>query len=307
MLIVSKNDNEVLKSIKYLFDQESLEYEVSTELTNNNDKIILITNDIDSIPSESKSKILIITDKKVDLSNYSCKSNVIVTKLVNDNNQYTLAQEEYLFRKGIYSIINEVVLDFISDKTIDKMIYDTSCCKLQPTDWIFDFDSIAESYAWLSEKNKHVGKERKVIEIASDDFKTFNDSDKEINYLSEYLLLAKKGMKLSTIFVGSKEYIREKVKNKFFDLLFRKSGDNVKTYFCDIDVLAKNEPELLKKIRDGIAIYDDCVYRDTFDSEFSLGVVDCKLESVKEYNEIFDYILDNYCTLLVKGGEYVGI
>ena len=45
----------------------------------------------------------------------------------------------------------------------------------------------------------------------------------------------------------------------------------------------------------------------SFDSEFSLGIVDCKLESVKEYSDIFDYILSNYCVLLVEGGNYVGI
>lgn len=305
MLIVSKNDNEVLKSVKYLFDQERLEYDISKEFNNTKDKIIIITNSIENIPNDCKNDLLIISDKKRDLSNYTCKSNIIITKLVSDNNKYTKAQEEYLFRKGIYSIINNIVLDFISDKTIDKMIYDTSCCKLQPTNWIFDFDSITETYEWLSKRNKYIDDERKVIEISSS--VTFNDSDKEINYLSEYILLAKKGMKISNIFIGPKEDIEKKKKNRYFDILTRKSGDNVKTYFCDIDVLAKREPELLKKIRDGIAIYDDCVYRDTFDSEFSLGVVDCKLESVKEYTDIFNYIVDNYSTLLVEGGEYVGI
>ena len=305
MLIVSKNDNEVLKSVKYLFDQERLEYDISKEFNNTKDKIIIITDSIENIPNDCKNDLLIISDKKRDLSNYTCKSNIIITKLVSDNNKYTKAQEEYLFRKGIYSIINSIVLDFISDKTIDKMIYDTSCCKLQPTNWIFDFDSITETYEWLSKRNKYIDDERKVIEISSS--VTFNDSDKEINYLSEYILLAKKGMKISNIFIGPKEDIEKKKKNRYFDILTRKSGDNVKTYFCDIDVLAKREPELLKKIRDGIAIYDDCVYRDTFDSEFSLGVVDCKLESVKEYTDIFNYIVDNYSTLLVEGGEYVGI
>ena len=36
-----------------------------------------------------------------------------------------------------------------------------------------------------------------------------------------------------------------------------------------------------------IYIYDDCVYKDTFDDELSLGIVDCKLESVHTYNEIY--------------------
>lgn len=306
MLIVSKSDNEILNSVKYLFDQEMLEYECVNSLGNRkDDKIIFITDNIFEIPSNVDGDILIISNKKVDLSKYSHLSNEIITPLVCDDKKYTRAQAEYLYRDGIYSIINQVVLDFISDKTIDKMIYDTSSCEIQPNDWIFDFDSIAESYAWLSNRNRHIEKERKTVEITSD--VTYNDSDKEINYLSEYILLAKKGMKLSTIFIGSREDIENKKKNIYFDILARKCGDNVKNYFCDINVLKEKEPEILKKLRDGLAIFEDCVYIDTFDSEFSLGIVDCKLESVKEYNNIFDYIINNYCVLIAEGGEYVRI
>lgn len=307
MLIVSKNDNEVLKSVKYLFDQERLEYDVSREFKNTKDKIIIITDSIENISNDCKNDLLIISDKKRDLSNYTCKSNIIITKLVSDNNKYTKAQEEYLFRKGIYSIINNIVLDFISDKTIDKMIYDISSCKLQPTNWIFDFDSITETYEWLSKMNRN-NSELKVMDLSNPNtYNTFSDSDKEINYLSEYILLAKKGMKISTIFIVTKDVIKEKMNNIYFDLLARKSGDNVKTYFCDVTILEEKEPDLLNKIRDGVNIYEDCVYRDTYDSEITLGVVDCKLESVKEYTDIFNYIVDNYSTLLVEGGEYVEI
>ena len=306
MLIVSKNESEVLKSIKYLLDQEKMEYEIESSYKNTSyDKIIFITNDINDIPNNIKQSILIITDNKMDLKDITCKSNEIITKLINDNNNYTEAQEEYLFRDGIYSIINEIVLNFIKDNTIDKMIYDTSSCDIKPKDWIFKFDSLAESYAWLSRKNKKIKRERKVIEIANDI--AFNDSDKEITYLSDYILLAKKGIKITTIYVGTKNDVEEKEKNRFFDMLARKSGDNIKMYFCDINVLEEKEPRLLNMIRDGLAIYDDCIYKDTFSSEFSLGIVDCKLESVKIYTDIFNYIKENYCILLVEGGEYVRI
>ena len=306
MLIISKNDNEVLKSVQYLLNQEKLEYQVESKYKDNDsDKVIFITNDVNDIPSNIDKDTLIITSSKIDLSKYKCKSNEIITKLVNDNNKYTKAQEEYLFRDGIYSIINEVVLNFINDKTIDKMIYDTSSCNLKPNDWTFAFDSLAESYAWLSRKNHFVEKERKVIEISND--VAFNDSDKEINYLSDYVALAKKGTKITTIYVGTKEDVEERKKNRFFDILVRKSGKNVITYFCDISVLEEKEPELLSKIRDGIAIYEDCVYKDTFNSEYSLGIVDCKIESVKEYTDIFNYLIKNYCVLLADRGEYVGI
>ena len=72
-----------------------------------------------------------------------------------------------------------------------------------------------------------------------------------------------------------------------------------------------DNPETLKYIldraRDGINIYDDCVYRDTYKNELSLGYVDCKLETVKEYTELYNYLKENYSILLAKGGEYVGI
>ncbi len=306
MLIISRDNNEVLESVRYLFGQEKIEYEYSNEYTDQKDsKIIFITDNSENTPDNVAGDLLIITNKRVNLKKYNNLSNAIITKLVSDNKKYTMAQSEYLFRYGIYSIVNQLVLDFINNKTIDKMIYDTSSCQLEPTDWVFSFDSIAESYAWLSRRNRNLEKERKVIEISSPN--TYNDSDKEINYLSEYILLAKKGMKISTIYIGTKEDIEKKKQNRYFNILTRKTGENVKTYFCDINNLKEREPELFNKIKDGIAIYEDCVYKDTFDSEFSLGIVDCKLESVKEYSDIFDYILSNYCVLLVEGGNYVGI
>ena len=306
MLIVSKNENEVLKSVEYLLNQERLEYEIDNKYKNTNyDKVIFITSDVTDIPKNIKKDFIIISDKKIDLKNYSSKSNEIITPLINDNNEYSASQEEYLYRDGIYSVINEIVLDFISNKTIDKIIYDTSSCETKPKNWIFTFDSIAETYAWLSRKNRAVERERKVIEMANDI--GFNDSDKEINYLSEYISLAKKGMKITTIYVGTKQDVEEKKKNWYFDFLARNSGDNTITYFCNIDVLKEKEPVLLSKIRDGIAIYDDCVYRDDFSTEFTLGYVDCKEESIKEYTDIFNYLIKNYCVLLAEGGEYVGI
>ena len=306
MLIISKNENEILKSVQYLLNQEKLEYQVAPKYKDDDfDKIIFITSDINDIPLSINKDLLIITSSKIDLSKYRCRSNEIITKLVDDNKKYTKAQEEYLFRDGIYSIINEVVLNFINDKTIDKMIYDTSSCNLKPHDWTFTFDSLAESYAWLSRKNHYVEKERKVIEISND--VAFNDSDKEINYLSDYIALAKKGTKITTIYVGTKADVEEKKKNRFFDILVRKSGKNVITYFCDITALEEKEPELLSKIRDGIAVYEDCVYKDTFNSEYSLGIVDCKKESIKEYTDIFNYLIKNYCVLLADRGEYVGV
>ena len=309
MLIVSENENEVLKSITYLLNQEKIEYETSNSFKDiKEDKVIIITSNEYELSSNNCNDCLIITNKKIDISDCSFKCNEIVTSLIESNLDFTRSQEEYLFRDGIYSVINNIVLDFINENTIDKIIYDLSCCKSTPNDWIFNFDSIAETYSWLNRKNHELVGDLKVIDITNKNlFYTFNDSDKEIRYLSEYILLAKKGMQLSTIFICTKNEIQEKMKTRFFNLLARKCGENVKTYFCDIDVLQSLEPQILDRARDGINIYDDCVYRDTYKNELSLGYVDCKLETVKEYTELFNYLKEKYSILLVEGGEYVRI
>ena len=309
MLIVSENENEVLKSITYLLNQEKIEYEISNSFKDiKEDKVIIITSNEYELSRNNGNNCLIITNKKIDISDCSFKCNEIVTSLIESNLDFTRSQEEYLFRDGIYSVINNIVLDFINENTIDKIIYDLSCCKSTPNDWIFNFDSIAETYSWLNRKNHELVGDLKVIDITNKNlFYTFNDSDKEIRYLSEYILLAKKGMQLSTIFICTRNEIQEKMKNRFFNLLARKCGENVKTYFCDIEVLQNLEPQILDRARDGINIYDDCVYRDTYKNELSLGYVDCKLETVKEYIELFNYLKEKYSILLVEGGEYVGI
>ena len=309
MLIVSENENEVLKSIVFLLNQEMIDYEISNNyLDKKDDKVIIISNNEYDLSNIDKRKFLIITDNKIDIRDYSVECNEIVTNLIGSNTDYTKSQEEYLFREGIYSVINNIVLDFINDKTPNKVIYDLSCCKNQPNDWVFKFNSIAETYAWLNRKNHELTDDLKVIDITNPIlFNTFNDSDKEIRYLSEYIYLAKKGMNLSTIFVASRDQIKDKMKNRFFHILACRCGNNVKTYFCDIDVLEAQEPELLERIRDGINIYSDCVYRDTYKDELSLGYVDCKLEKVKEYTDLFNYIREKYSISLVEGGEYVRI
>ena len=302
MLIVSKKENEVLKSIKYLLAQERLDYHTSPNYkSNKQDIVIIISSDPKDIPRQSNGRVMFITDKPVNIKNCPYKCNAIISKLVNDNKKYTSAQEEYLFREGIYSIINEIVLDFISGKTLDKIIYDTSSCKLQPNNWVFGFDSSAETYAWLSKKNKIFDKERKAIETASDVI--YNDSDKEINYLSEYISLIERGMKTKIIFAGTEKDLEIKRKNWFFDILLKKAGDNVKVYFCDVKKLEEKEPKLLKIIGDGIVIYDDCVYKDDFSSGFCFGCIDCKKESIKKYNDMYDYLLDKHC-ILVSGKWY---
>ena len=168
MLIVSENENEVLKSIAYLLNQEKIEYETSNSFKDiKEDKVIIITSNEYELSSNNCNDCLIITNKKIDISDCSFKCNEIVTSLIESNLDFTRSQEEYLFRDGIYSVINNIVLDFINENTIDKIIYDLSCCKSTPNDWIFNFDSIAETYSWLNRKNHELVGDLKVIDITN--------------------------------------------------------------------------------------------------------------------------------------------
>lgn len=51
---------------------------------------------------------------------------------------------------------------------------------------------------------------------------------------------------------------------------------------------------MLERLLDGIIIYEDCVYRDTYKDENSLGYVDCNQKTIDEYNKYFDYIMNKY-------------
>lgn len=81
------------------------------------DKVIIITSNEYELSSNNCKDCLIITNKKIDISDCSFKCNEIVTSLIESNLDFTRSQEEYLFRDGIYSVINNIVLDFINENT----------------------------------------------------------------------------------------------------------------------------------------------------------------------------------------------
>lgn len=96
------------------------------------------------------------------------------------------------------------------------------------------------------------------------------------------------------IFICSKEELKLFEKNYFFKLLIKNISLTYRFYLIDKEELLVNDKDLIDRLRDGIAIYNDCVYRDTYDDEFSLGYVDCNEKVIKEYNQYFDYILNKY-------------
>ena len=78
-------------------------------------------------------------------------------------------------------------------------------------------------------------------------------------------------------------------------------------YYVNKEKLKNNEPDLLDKLLDGILIYEDCVYKDNYNDEYSLGTVNCNTNVVLEYNKYFDYILDRYGLKLNSDGDIDGI
>ena len=64
---------------------------------------------------------------------------------------------------------------------------------------------------------------------------------------------------------------------------------------------------MYNKLLDGVAIYDDSVYIDTYDDEYSLGKVDCNKSTIDEYNKYFDYVVDKYGTRINTEDDTNGI
>lgn len=137
--------------------------------------------------------------------------------------------------------------------------------------------------------------------------KVYNDSSKEINYLIDKIMNIKDGMNLIDIFICTKEELEKLKSNYFFKSLLNNLSSTYNIYFIDRDKFSKEEPELLKKLLDGIIIYEDCVYIDTYCDEYSLGKVNCNKNVIDEYNRQFDYILDKYGIKINSDGDINGI
>ena len=300
IIIRATTQGNLLKAIIDYMKSEKIDYNVQGDLlntTNEIKKVIYIDDnnkDFSDFLEKKDLSLIVISDKK-KIINSKLNINYIITNLIYDETNYTEVQNEYLLKKGIYHIFLEKLSELIENtNNYDGIIYDLTELKLIPNNWIFNFDSINDTYDWLSKKNKMLPNEfvRKVINFYDD--KVYNDSLREINYLTEKLTEIKDGKNMIDIFICNKDELGLFEKNYFFKLLIKNISSTYKLFLIDKDQLLVNEKELTKKLKDGIAIYNDCVYRDTYDDEFSLGYVDCNESTIEEYNKYFDYILNKY-------------
>lgn len=313
ILIVSKEKKILYDALEYSFEREQIEYECVDNLTDNisgdfsNIIYIDYDNKVDLLLSRVEVPVIVISSSLELINNDKTTINYIISPLVNDNSNYTQVQKEYLYQKGIYNIIINKMYEFINnDNKINGLVIDTTNCKTKNIDWVFKFDSIAETYAWLSRKNisDHNFVE-KVVNFYHE--KIYNDSSKEINYLADKIENIQKGFKLIDIFVCTKKELEFFKTNYFFKLLLKNISDTYKIYIVDRDILKEKEPIIYNKLLDGVAIYDDSVYIDTYDDEYSLGKVDCNKSTIEQYNKYFDYVVDKYGTRINTEDDTNGI
>ncbi|MCI8347417.1 MAG: hypothetical protein HFJ12_05695 [Bacilli bacterium] len=294
----SKKSN-LLDSLIYYMEIEKIDYVISsTQQKPNNDitNIIYIRDDDKSnLIEEENIPIIYIERQKNILYERKQMINYIITNLVDDDTNYTSVQKEYLFKKGIYSIFLQKIGELLENiHDYNGMIYDLTEIKSIPDNWIFNFDSIAETYSWLSKMNQALPDNfpRMVVNFYSD--KVYNDSLKEINYLTEKIMEIKSKKNIIDLFICTKEELNLLRKNYFFKLLLKNISDTYRLYLVDKKKLENNEENVLSQLLDGVIIYPDCIYKDTYQDELSLGYVDCNQKTIGKYQEYFEYVKDKY-------------
>lgn len=301
ILIISEKQMNLQNALIYFLKREMIEYEIwnkiKKDIPSDITNIIYInynTEDNSLLSLNLSIPIIVIGDSLKLINNEQSIINYIITPLVNDNTDYTSVQQEYLYQKGIYNIIIEKVYELINnDSNVNGLVIDVSHCKTKLIDWVFSFDSISETYAWLSRKNvSSPDFTEKIVNFYDD--KVYNDSLKEINYLADKIRNIQNGHKAIDLFICTKEELEFFKSNYFFKLLLKNINNIYSMYIIDRKVLEEKEPFIFNKLLDGIAIYEDCVYIDTYDDEYSLGKIDCNKETIEEYNKYFDYITENY-------------
>lgn len=310
-IIKDKNSN-LLEALIYYMDQEKINYvilEKDDEVNSNTTHIISIGNfEMNNFYMDSKTPIILISNKKIVMDNLENQvKNYIITTLVADDKNYTSVQKEYLFKKGIYYIFLQKIGELLQNThNYNGMIYDLTEIKSIPDNWIFNFDSIAETYAWLSKMNQNLPNDfpRKVVNFYSD--KVYNDSLKEINYLTEKIMEIKSKKNLIDLFICTKDELHLLKENYFFKLLLKNISSTYQLYLVDKEKLENDDKTLLSKLLDGVIIYPDCVYKDTYQDELSLGYVDCNQKTIEQYQEYFKYVKDKYGYKLESGSDIDG-
>ncbi len=309
--IQTSRKNNLLDSLIYYMEIEKIDYVISNTYQGPNDDItnIIYIKDEKSnnLIVEENIPIIYIESQKNIIHEKNQVINYVITKLVDDESGYTDVQKEYLFKKGIYSIFLQKIGELLENThNYNGMIYDLTEIKSIPDNWIFNFDSIAETYSWLSKMNQNLPNDypRKVINFYSD--KVYNDSLKEINYLTEKIMEIKSKKNLTDLFICTKDELHLLRENYFFKLLLKNISSTYHLYLVDKDKLENDEKPLLSKLLDGVIIYPDCVYKDTYQDELSLGYVDCNQKTIEQYQEYFKYVKDKYGYKLESGSDIDG-
>lgn len=300
VLIKANKQTNLVKAIINYMESEKIDYIVEEnifKLTNDIKRIIYLDEenaDYTDLLKNRNIPIIMISNKK-NIINDCLNINYIITNLITDKTKYTDVQNEYLIKKGIYHIFLEKLSELLENiNNYNGIIYDLTELKPIPNNWMFGFDSINDTYNWLSKKNKMLPNDciRKVVNFYND--KVYDDSLREINYLTEKLMEIKQGKNIIDIFICNKDELKLFEKNYFFKLLIKNISSTYKFYLIDKDKIFMEDKDIVTKLLDGVAIYNDCVYRDTYDDEFSLGYVDCNESVINEYNKYFDYVLNKY-------------
>lgn len=299
MIKASKESNLLAALISYM-ESEKIDYvvvESLSQIASDITKIIYVDDEkenFDRLSFHRRLPLIVISSEKKVLNNYPI-INYMVTTLIEDCSNYTDVQKEYLLKKGIYHIFIEKLSELLENTSnYNGMIYDLTELKTIPDNWVFSFDSINDTYSWLLKKNKMLPNDfiRKVVNFYDD--KVYDDSLREINYLTEKLKEIKEGKRVIDIFICNKEELGFFKKNYFFTLLLKNISSTYQFYIVDKEKLLLEDNEIALKLMDGVAIYNDCIYRDTYDDEFSLGYVDCNESTISAYNKDFDYVLEKY-------------
>lgn len=304
ILIKTSKKSNLLDALIYFMETERIDYIVSNDIDENSEitRIIYIDDGNDTINTELP--LIFISAEKKLIKSISTSINYIITNLINESVEYTEIQKEYLFKKGLYNIFLHNVSDLLkNDYNYNGFIIDLTEIKTAPYNWVFNFDSIAETYAWLSKMNKMQDDKftRKTINFYSD--KVYNDSIKEINYLTDKITDIKDKKKSIDIFILNKEELSVLKNNYFFKILVKNISDTYQIYLIDKEKLKANEADIYEEFLDGVAIYQDCVYRDTYSDELSLGYVDCTKKTYERYVHNFDYALKEYGKLIESAGD----
>lgn len=309
--IQTSRKSNLLDSLIYYMEIEKIDYVISNTQQRPNDditNIIYIKDEKDSnLIVEENIPIIYIESRKNIVPEKKQVINYVITKLVDDESDYAAVQKEYLFKKGIYSIFLQKIGELLENThNYNGMIYDLTEIKSIPDNWIFNFDSITETYSWLSKRNQNLPNDfpRKVINFYSD--KVYNDSLKEINYLTEKIMEIKSKKNLIDLFICTKDELHLLKENYFFKLLLKNISSTYQLYLVDKEKLENDEKTLLSKLLDGVIIYPDCVYKDTYQDELSLGYVDCNQKTIEQYQEYFKYVKDKYGYKLESGSDIDG-